>query len=332
MMAPYHEMIPIEKIKLDHKNPRIAQILEKYGENVSSEAIALALNGGASDSGTTYEGLRESIKTSGGVVHPIIVNKVGDEYTVIEGNTRVQIYQEFKRDGVTGNWEKISSIVYDDMQTESMHAIRLQSHLVGPRQWDPYAKAKYLSYLSNQEVLPLSEIISFAGGSKSEVSAMINAYNDMEKYYRPLLPDDDAFDASKFSFFRELQNRRALEALMQNGFTKTDYAKWVVKGNLDKAQAPRVLGSILSNKKAREIFLKSNATEAMKIVDADSVGAITDDSLGGLAKILSDKMFSITIMQAKAMIESGTELEAMRSLNEGIEDFLKHIDNMARNE
>ena len=37
--------LPIESIELDKNNPRIQQYLEIYGDNITSEAIALALSG-----------------------------------------------------------------------------------------------------------------------------------------------------------------------------------------------------------------------------------------------------------------------------------------------
>ena len=326
-MNSHHEMIPIEKVKLDRGNPRIALILEKYGEDVPSDAISLALNGGSPDAGTTYEGLKESIKTSGGIIHPIIVNKLGDEYVVIEGNTRVQIYIEFRNSGVKGNWDEIPAIVYENMDAEFIHSIRLQSHLVGPRAWDPYAKAKYLHFLSTKELLPMGEIVSFAGGRQSEVVKMIKAYDDMETHYRSQLPDDDAFDQKKFSFFQELQNKKTTDALIYNGFTKKDYALWVINENIDKANvAPRRLGQILANKEARAVFLKSNATEALKIIDAISMGAITDSSVSGIAVHLSSKLMSLQWPEARRIIHNESEVDILRGLRDDIEEFLSNAD------
>ena len=90
-----------------------------------------------------------------------------------------------------------------------MHSIRLQAHLIGPREWDPYSKAMYLNHLANVEHMPMNTLISFCGGSSkaSEIRNMIAAYNDMETYYRPLCDDDSQFDIKKFHGFVELQNR-----------------------------------------------------------------------------------------------------------------------------
>ena len=84
-MDSFYEEVPISKINLDLKNPRISLVIERYDENVSAEAISLALGSyNGETSGTTFSTLKESIKQNKGVIHPIILNKVGDEYTVIE--------------------------------------------------------------------------------------------------------------------------------------------------------------------------------------------------------------------------------------------------------
>ena len=145
-MKSAHEfrLLEVKSLELDQNNPRIKSILEMY-ESVDEEKIKLALISGSSTgegAGTTYLSLKESIRTNGGIINPIIVSykSTTETYTVVEGNTRVLIYKEFLKDNVVGAWEKIPAIVYDDLEKESIDAIRLQAHLVGPREWDPYSK------------------------------------------------------------------------------------------------------------------------------------------------------------------------------------------------
>ena len=147
-----YKLLDINEVELDINNPRIKQWLEIYkGEELTSEAISLALSasaGGASTS--TYTTLKESIRVNQGIINPIIVNKYADgRLVVIEGNTRLQIYKEFADADPEGPWKKIIAIVYDQLPEEQIHAIRLQTHLVGPRDWDAFSKAKYLNQLSN---------------------------------------------------------------------------------------------------------------------------------------------------------------------------------------
>ena len=152
-MSTYIEL-PIANIELDKSNPRIARGVAYYGENITSETMALLL-------GSTSEAcasLRESIRENGGIIHPIVVNKRSDNsYVVIEGNTRLQIYKDFVKNGVPGDWTRIHAIVYENLDNDRMHAIRLQAHLVGPREWDPYSKALYLYHLANIEHTAMSK-------------------------------------------------------------------------------------------------------------------------------------------------------------------------------
>ena len=100
-----------------------------------------------SSPGTTLRGLKNSIKANKSIIHPIIVKKhENGRYLVIEGNTRLMIYREFK-ENFDGDWDTIPCYVYDVIESAEIDAIRLQSHLVGPRQWSPYAKARYLAEL-----------------------------------------------------------------------------------------------------------------------------------------------------------------------------------------
>ena len=178
--------------------------------------------------------LKESIKEHGGIINPIIVNHFPDgRYVVIEGNTRLQIYRDFIRDNVPGNWNKIRAIIYENLENNEMHSIRLQAHLVGPRDWDAYAKAKYLTFLSDEEKMPMKELLAYCGGSSkaSEIRYMIQAYKDMRDIYAPLCEDDTQFDQKKFSGFVELQKKNVVESFSYMDMTKLIFAQWIVDEN-----------------------------------------------------------------------------------------------------
>jgi hypothetical protein len=151
------------------------------------------------------------------------VNRLDGRLVCIEGNTRVAIYRGFVEEKVAGDWTKIPAMVYTDLSEDRVDAIRLQVHLVGPRAWDPYSKGKYLHYLRTQELQPF-ERIDFCGGNKREVQESIQAYADMEKYYRPLV-DEGKYDLTRFSGFVELQKPKVKEALFTHGFSIGNFAE-----------------------------------------------------------------------------------------------------------
>lgn len=266
--------LPITDVELDISNPRIQQYLEMYGEDITSDGIALALNGASGNSSSSYQTLKESIKVNKGIINPIIVNRCADgKMVVIEGNTRLQIYKEFSKVDPEGPWNEIIAIVYDQLPKTEIHAIRLQTHLVGPRDWDPFSKAKYLNQLSNIDKLPMATIISFCGGKKTEIIKLIGAYTDMTQFYFSVAEQYEMDpDPREFSKFSELQNMSVQQALAVHGYTKSDFAKWVVNGNIDTAQNVRKLSAILANSVAREVFLKSTISEAEKHLNAEEKG------------------------------------------------------------
>ena len=292
------EMLPVKKLQLDLKNPRIARWLEMYPETPTAEQIALALGAGSSqgsDAGPSFGALRQSILTNRGIIHPIIVNReASGALIVIEGNTRTQIYREFKEQKVEGAWDSIPAMVYTCLSDESIDGIRLQAHLVGVRQWDPYSKAKYLNHLRNREHLTFAQIVDFCGGDKREVNNYIQAYNDMEGYYSPLLESDQGFDPTRFSAFVELQASRVVEALVKSGYTKSDFAKWVHERKLYPLSTVRSLPRILQNEASRDTFLKLGAEEALKVLDVPTPeAALKDATLQQLAREICRRINAI---------------------------------------
>ena len=300
-----YKKLNINEVELDLNNPRIQKYLEMYNGNVTSDGIALALNGASGNSSSSYQTLKESIKTNGGIINPILVNRRKDgKMVVIEGNTRLQIYKEFNEVDPKGPWDTILSIVYDDLEDNDIHAIRLQSHLVGPRDWDPFSKAKYLNQLSNIDRLPMATIISFCGGKKTEIQKLIEAYNDMVKYYFPVAKDYEMEpDPRDFSKFSELQNISVRQALAAHDYTKKDFAKWVIEGNIDTAQNVRKLPSVLANDIARTEFLKENIGAAEKFLNLENkkTSALKEASMNDLIEELIHRCRNIEYRYIKSL-------------------------------
>ena len=313
-MTNYIEL-PVESIELDKSNPRIARGVAYYGDRITSEIMALLL-GSTSEACTN---LRESIRENGGIIHPIVVNKRKDgTYVVIEGNTRLQIYKDFIKNEVPGNWSKIRAIVYEDLDDNRMHAIRLQAHLIGPREWDPYSKALYLHHLTNVEHMPMSTLISFCGGNSkaSEIRNMIAAYNDMEEHYRPLCDDDTQFDHRNFHGFVELQRKNIIDALTMHGYNKDDFSQWMIDERFSILQDVRRLPEILNSKKATEVFLKENSREAKKILAVEEITAdkLKDVPYELLAQELAKRMARIELREVEHLRDDSDYSEKLDSL------------------
>ena len=77
-----HEFLPINDVQLDVGNPRIAKFLEMYPGEPTAEQIFIALGAGGdekeTETGPTFNKLKQSIITNGGIIQPIIVNRSAD--------------------------------------------------------------------------------------------------------------------------------------------------------------------------------------------------------------------------------------------------------------
>ncbi len=310
MTSTYQEL-DIYSIELDHNNPRIKMFLEMYGDNITAEAIALALNSSASDGSTSFLSLKESIRVNKGIINPIIVNHVSDgKYLVIEGNTRLQIYRDFDSKDSSGIWKKIRAIVYENLTEEEIHSIRLQSHMVGPRDWDPYSKAKYLYHLCYEEHLPMTTIISYCGGKKSEILKLIDAYDTMQKYYIPRAKEMGVdVDIREFSKFAEFKNKPITDAMLFAHYEPGDFALWVINGNVDKAQNVRQLPQVLKEPEAKKEFLKTNLTNAIKKLNitVNSTVDLSTVSYDELGSAFLSKLRNISYAESKSLKKKETK-------------------------
>lgn len=331
-----YEIIPIDKIELDLKNPRIAKWLEIYQGTPSQDQIALALRTGGSGggqeelSGPNYQSLKQSIQTNKGLIHPIIVNKKSDGvFVVIEGNTRTHIYRELHASDPKGDWDKIPAMVYDQLPQKTIDAIRLQAHLVGTREWDPYSKAKYLNTLRNVEYLTFSQLVDFCGGNKKEVQNYIEAYNDMESFYRPILESDQDFDPSRFSAFVELQRPRITNALVTANYSKTNFAEWVHTGKLMPLVSIRKLPEILQNERAKAVFLRSGATEAIKLLDVPNPEiSLSGATLEQLSREICKKINEITYSNLQNLRDrkDTPEISIIFDARDNLQDLCKDLE------
>lgn len=266
-----YEMLRVDAIEFDRENPRIKKALEKYGDQLDAERIHFALrtaSGGAKGT-SSYSSLRDSIRASRGVMAPVTVVNTQNKYVCIDGNTRVAIYKQFLREGVEGNWSEIKAIVLLDADQRAVEEIRVSAHLVGAREWPAYEKARYLHYLRNQHFMDYSEMIALCGGNKTDIEREIDAYHEMNEYYRDRV-DDDAFHIDRFSGFRELQKPRIKEAIFDAGLELKDFGEWIRDGKIYRMESVRDLPKVLDDDDARSLFLNGgprSIEEATKLVD-----------------------------------------------------------------
>lgn len=325
--------IPIKSVQLDINNPRISFAVEGLSCGVTDEYIEMTL-GKASpadeDQGTstTYSSLKASIRASStGLISPIIVRPIdGGRYLVVEGNTRVAIYRELAREDDSGKWEKIPAIIRDELDELDEHAIRLQSHLVGPRPWRAYAKGKYLHHLYHDKHWSINQLLDFCGGNarKREIEEYIQAYADMQQYYATQLQAGQGY--SHFSAFVELQKHGIKPAIVKAGHTLEEFASWMANGNIGNQQNVRQLPRILANQVAKKKFLDHDAREAIRALDQPNTNAVIKDApIEHLASALAAKIRTESYDSIRGIIEDreGDRAQALIDCFEEIRSLVK---------
>ncbi len=327
-----HSRIPVEQIELDESNPRIAHFLEHLERPYSAEQIFIALGAGGDEDGAggpSFQKLKQSIITSGGIVQPVILRQTeNNKYICIEGNTRVQLYKDFTASGREGDWTTISAIVHQHISEDEVHAIRLQAHLVGPRPWNPYSKAKYLVHLRNDDHFPLARLVDFCGGSERTVVESITAFEDMERYYRPLIESDEDFDTTRFSGFVELQKSGVKEAIIRAGFNLHDFAQWLIDGRIEKLAHVRWLQKILRDRRATEIFINSGIEEAIRQSDAPDLSkALQEANLASLLRAVTSALRRIEFGEVKKLKEdpASTTAQYLAESYEALKEIVVEI-------
>ena len=329
------QYLPIDKIILDQRNPRVAPALESIEGEPQQSFIELALGQFAPDddekgSSTTFSSLKASIRAYEGLINPIVVTPRTDgKYLVIEGNTRVSIYRQLAEEKATGSWDTIPAIVRPDIDEDGEHAIRLQSHLVGPRQWRPYAKAKYLHSLYAEQKLSINEILDYCGGSarNREIVEYIEAYKDMQRFYMPLVGQNQP-DYTRFSAFVELQKPKVKESILKAGFTMDIFARWVNDSKITPLNTVRQLPRILNNPEAKKKFLSHDAREAMKVLEQPNTSAVIKDAtIDQLANALASKIRSLNYPDVKALREDNDSprSQALSDCYEELHDLCRDI-------
>ena len=250
-------LLPVDSIDYDPDNPRIKKALEKYGDKLNDERIYFALRAATegAQSSSSYTSLRDSIRAHRGISTPIAVARENGRFICIDGNTRLAIFKRFIKEEVEGDWSTIKALILEQASPADLERVRVAAHLVGPREWPAYEKARHLHYLRNKEFLSYDEMIALCGGNKTKIERQIDAYHDMNEYYRNLV-DDTAFHIDRFSGFEELQKPGVKDAIHTAGLELRDFGEWIRDGKIYRLADVRKLPKVLGDTEARRLFLE----------------------------------------------------------------------------
>ena len=342
-MIEKYAILNVETISFDTENPRIKKALEKYEDKIDAERIHFALRSATEESGGTssYIRLKDSIRANGGVTVPITVIVDGEAKTCIDGNTRLAIYKELRKEGARGNWAEIKAIVLDDADQREIEAIRVSAHLVGAREWPAYEKARYLHYLRDQKLMDYGEMITLCGGNKKEIERQIDAYYDMNTYYRDVV-DDTAFHIDRFSGFVELQKPGIKEAIFAADLDIKDFGEWIRDGKIYRLADVRQLPKVLRDDEAKDTFLEGglrSIEQAVRLCDRKAEEArkqtpgkatLEEASIYHLAKVLARRINDLPRSEWRALRDkehddADEQVRILEDLAEQLQDLLVDV-------
>lgn len=296
--------LPLNQVDFDQENPRIKASLEKYGDAISTARIKFALRSSMDDSPTgssSFLSLKGSIRAANGISVPITVYKSGDRYICVDGNTRLLIYNELVEEEAPGDWTAIKAQILESPDRKEIEAVRITAHLVGAREWPAYEKARFLHELYYSQFLDPDQLVTMCGGNRKSVQQQIEAYQDMNRYYRDPNPDE-AFKMDRFSGFVELQKQGIKDAIFDAGFELEDFGNWIRDGKIYRLADVRALPKVLADEEAREKFVGGGVRSIEAAVDvvarkkqkseevARSNVQVGDASLDVLAEVLLEKI------------------------------------------
>ncbi len=289
--------LEISNVYFDIHNPRskYASSVEipedPFNEEHQKTLIPDLLKG--SEGHYSVQNLRSSIEECGRITNPIQVKVVGDKYVCVEGNTRLLIYKELYKSAETDDekekWSKIPAQVYENITAEQEARLKLTAHVVGARDWKPYARAKYIEELKNTTTLDWQSITQVVGGRQATMMKLYDAVTRYDKYFLPLT---NIRDEKKFSHYVESENDVIKSSIEEHDFSEKDFANWVAENKFKMAINVRKLPKILDNPDAKEAFIRGDYDDAAPWITPQNDGTISLSSAStpALIEALSERV------------------------------------------
>ena len=338
-MKTTYNNIPLQDIDYDRENPRIKVALEKYGDKLDDQRIRFALQSATegSSGSSSYRSLKDSIRAAGGVSVPVVVWPNNGRFVCVDGNTRLAVYHELEQERASGTWNHISCLVLDDPDPRDIETIRVTAHLVGAREWPAYEKARYLHHLRSVEFIDYDDLIARCGGNKTSITQQIDAFHDMNEFYRDV-NSDDAFRIDRFSGFVELQKANVKDSIYSAGFDLYDFGCWIRDGQIHRLADVRKLPRVLANEEATVAFTNGgfrSIENAIMIADAanqraDDHVSLIEASMAALAEALLQRIKSLPRedyvgLRDRQYESADRDLDILSDLAEHLQDLLHDV-------
>lgn len=257
--------LPLDVVKLDPRNPRIANVARatNFGNSEEQQRGLTELLWNDPDVRALYQ----SVRQNKGLIERIIVRADG---TVAEGNCRTVVYNKLALaypDDST--WQRIPARVLPAEISERQLAVLLgELHVGGKNKWSAFEKAGHIYELFETHGLTQDEIAKLLKTSKTAVNHSTRAFSAMKDRYLPKFGGVGA--VHRFTHFLELYKQPDLrEWVMAEDRALSEFVDWVGSGRLPKAADVRELVDIVKSPPALAAFRQSGFDGARSVLELD---------------------------------------------------------------
>jgi hypothetical protein len=253
------EDIPLDLVKLDPRNPRIANSVKVTNDPKKLQKELEDILWRDQD----VRGLYTQVLANQGLVERIIVR---EDHTIVEGNCRTVVYRKLREAKKDVRWQKIPARVLPDVSERQIAVLLGEMHVAGKNTWTPFEKAGHVYKMHRELGVTQDEIAQKLRMSKSKVNQLIRAFDFMKNKYLPRYPGTGS--VRKFSYFEELIKKPELREWIDTEPEAIDeFVDWV---GTDKLQGVNVreLPEIVANPEARRILGTQGFQAARKLAGA----------------------------------------------------------------
>ncbi|MCA1720832.1 MAG: hypothetical protein LC779_06950, partial [Actinobacteria bacterium] len=215
--------LPLATLRLDPLNPRLPEDVQGGTQRALAEYISQAYEPLSVATSIAEHGYFES--------EPLIAVPDGKEFVVVEGNRRLTALLGLTDDSLRPHLESpllwaaaandaaakgnlpsdVPVLVVADRKTVA--PIIGFRHISGIMQWEPFAKARFIAALVDDEGLPFADVAALVGEKRGDVASNYRNYSILKQAREAHELDVDRVEES-FGVFTAAMGQRALRTFI----------------------------------------------------------------------------------------------------------------------
>jgi hypothetical protein len=258
--------LPLDDVRLDPKNPRIANTvaisISEDGPELQRKLESLLWED------DDVRDLYRQVLINKGLVERIIVRPDG---MAVEGNCRTVVYRKLREKFPSERrWQKIPSrLLPSDIGDREIAILLGEMHVAGKNTWTPFEKAGHVYRLHKDFALTQDEIAQRLRMSKSKVNQLIRAFDVMKNQFLPRYPGPVSI--RKFSYFEELFKKPPLrDWVASDSVAEARFVEWVGTNKIAQGIHVRDLPAILESEDAVKALSEEGFAAAQRVLAEDN--------------------------------------------------------------